>query len=218
MQPNIGVGSTGSNMTVSASIGRMFLDRGGSKRSDGGDRLLSGVHLVRVSDDTTATFDVRSDELPCLVLPAALLSGASDLDAHVLVAAEGRDIEIAKSVIALLDADAVAINLVHVTWLPEIAMSSIGESGLDDPGNQDLLMFEGAREALVERAAELRASGFRVTTHLRMNRNPAEAIARYLQQRPAELLILGLGRHGAGIGRDVMRSDPLPLLFVNARG
>lgn len=217
-QPSVGVGSTSTAAIVSAVIRRLFLGGGDSGRHAPDLHELPGVRVAFVDDDDTALLDVRSDVLPYLVLPRVAMRESTGSVARVVIAAEGRDAGIARAVIALLDPEAVAIELVHVTWLPGIALSRIDDQGIDNPSNQDLLMFEGAREALLERAGELRASGFQVTSHLRMNRSPADAIIMYLRERPAQLLVLGLGRHGAGIGRDAMHSWPLPLLFVNARG
>ena len=184
--------------------------------ADRPNEMTIGVATWILGD--SPNFNPQAEELPQLVLPPVGSTEYASSPARVVVAAEGRDARIAHSIIRLLNPENVTIELVHVTWLPGIAASPIDASGIDNPGHQDLLMYDGAREALIERASELREAGFRVTTHLRLARHPADAIVAHLQDRPVQLFVLGLGRHGAGIGRDVMRANPLPLLFVNARG
>lgn len=152
-----------------------------------------------------------------LAVPSNRIDQPQDEPALVVVAAEGRDERIAVEVARLLDPARARVALLHVTWLPGFASAPIPEHGLDDPAASDLLMYEGAREALIDRAAELRAAGFVVSTHLRIARHPAEALVAQLEARTSTMLVLGLGRHGAGIGREVLRRSPLPILYVDAR-
>jgi hypothetical protein len=50
-----------------------------------------------------------------------------------------------------------------------------------------------------------------------MARRPADAIVQLAAEQRPVLVVLGLGRHGAGIGETVMRDAELPVLFVASR-
>jgi hypothetical protein len=70
----------------------------------------------------------------------------------------------------------------------------------------------------VETAAALRDVGFSVQTHLRGDRQPVAGISSFVSEYPAQLVVLGLGRHGLGIGRGLWRRHALPILYLDARG
>jgi hypothetical protein len=133
------------------------------------------------------------------------------------VAAEGADRNIAAEVAALLDPGVVGIDIVHVTWLPGIVMSPLGPEGLDNPQPPDLLLYRGAHEALIDTAQALRDAGFSVHAHLRENRHPSAALLKEIEQLAPAMAVLGLGKHGAGIGRDILRETRIPVLYVAAR-
>lgn len=157
------------------------------------------------------------DVLPLLVLPE---DGERPPDrdvSRVFVAVEGSDTKMVGTITGLLDPGNVGIALVHVTWIPGIAGASIGEGGLDNPSASDLLAYEGAREALVGTADALSAAGFTVSTHLREDRDPAGPLADLVERHDADLFVLGLGRHGAGIGRRLLERVRVPVLYVRAR-
>jgi hypothetical protein len=181
-------------------------------------RSDQAVVIERVELPDADPTGLDKDTLPFLAIPEAeSLRTRSSEPAAVLMCAEGRDTGIARSIIALLRPDRCAVNLVHVTWLPGVVPSPIDANGLDNPHPTSLLAFRDARTALIDRADELRAAGFTVTTHLRMARDPADAIVPLAVDLRPGLVILGLGRHGAGIGETVMRDTQLPVLFVASR-
>jgi hypothetical protein len=175
------------------------------------------VEWLAVAD--TDPQSLAKDTLPFLALPLHAEPDGGDIQsARVLVSAEGRDVGIAQAIVALLCPERCAIDLLHVTWLPSIVSSPIDERGVDNPHPTSLLAYQGAREALVDRAEELRAVGFAVSTYLRMSRNPEDAIVAFARGRRPLLGVLGLGRHGAGIGRVLMRETALPTLYLSVRG
>jgi hypothetical protein len=159
---------------------------------------------------------LRRELLPMLLLPLEPVHQPA-ASAPVVVALEGKDSGMPARLSELFDPRAVKFSLLHVTWLPGIVAAPIDEHGLDDPAPTDLLLYDGALNALVDMPAELRAAGYDVTTHLRMSRQPSEGIAAFVIQREAACVVLGLGRHGAGIGRNVIRQPRIPVLYVDAR-
>lgn len=160
--------------------------------------------------------EITKERLPLVVVPAGW-SEADDGTSTVIVAIEGADRRMAAQVRSLLDPTTATLALVHVTWVPGTVASPLPADGLDNPQPIDLLLYRGATEALVDAAEELRAAGFTVTTHLREARHPAEAIDAVVSRMSPVLLVLGLGRHGAGIGRDILRRARVPILYVDAR-
>lgn len=170
------------------------------------ERLPPGRHESRY---------LKNDRLPFVVLPedrdAILTPGL------VLVALEGADRQMAGGLGSLLNPDHVSLALIHVTWLSGIVTSPLDNNGLDDPQPSDLLLYRGAREALITTADKLRDLGFDVHTYLRDDRDPAVPIAEFSKEVGPTLIALGLGRHGAGIGERLLKSVRLPVLFVRAR-
>lgn len=182
------------------------------------DAAGEAVYVARVERGADEPPGLSSDRLPFLALPDDLATAApADGAARVLVAVEGRDVLMADALAALLNPETVRLALVHVTWVPGIAKSPLDVGGIDDPQPSDLLAYQGAREALIGTATELRSSGFTTSTHLRESRDPAQAIADLIDDQQPVLFALGLGRHGAGIGRRVMERVRVATLFVRAR-
>ncbi len=193
--------------------GIAFLASDGSK-SDGAYGVR--VSFLAPSDDEPS--GVTSDALPVLVLPEGdQTRGVPDGGNQILVAVEGRDTEMAAALASILLPSEVSIGLVHVTWVPGIAGSPIGDDGVDNPHASELLAFQGAREALVETADDLRSRGFSVSTHLRESKDPSAPIVEMIGRHHPAMFALGLGRHGAGIGRRVLERVRVPVLFVQAR-
>lgn len=180
-----------------------------------GESVVRVARVERAEDEPPG---LSGDRLPFLALPENP-SAAEPVDgaARVIVAVEGRDVEMADALARLLDPSSVQLALVHVTWVPGIAQSPLESGGIDNPQPSDLLAYQGAREALIGTATELRSFGFRTSTHLRESRDPAQAIADLIEQQQPALFALGLGRHGAGIGRRVMERVRVATLFVRAR-
>jgi hypothetical protein len=174
---------------------------------------------VRVRSASEAELDsvVQRRDLPLLVVPERPAGGSVQLPVPVVVAVEGRDTAMAREVARVLDPSRSAILLLHATWVPPTAGVAVPPQGIDDPTTVDLLAFEGARDALVGTGTALREAGFDVRAHLRGGRHPATALSTLLAERPASLVVLGLGRHGLGIGRDLWRRHALPILYLDAR-
>lgn len=180
----------------------------------------SGHSVLLLSHESLAGLpEPRRAALPVLAMQLGIEAGSVPVGGRstVLVAVEGRDWKMSREIAALFDPERAMLRLLHVTWLPGTASSPIDEEGIDDPSPSDLLMYDGARDALIQRATELREAGFVVTTHLRLNRRPSAALAAEVERLAPSLIVLGLGRHGAGIGRDLWRAESTPILFVNAR-
>lgn len=180
------------------------------------DRVLSVAHLAPSS---TEMRHLHSSTLPYLALPAEHVPARDGQGRLALVAVEGRDHLMAGALTDLLDPAVVGIGLMHVTWLPPMTSSPLESSGLDNPDPADLLAFQGAREALVDTARALRSAGFDVSTHLREDRDPAGPLAATIRRQQPDLFVLGLGSHGAGIGRRVLEAEgvSVPVLYVRAR-
>lgn len=175
----------------------------------------TAITVERLPAEGNEPRHLRNDRLPFILLPE---DRATARDPRlVLVALEGADRQMADTLGRLLSPDAVSLALIHVTWLSGIVTSPLDEAGLDDPAPSDLLLYRGAREALVTTADELRDLGFDVHTYLRENRDPAVPIAEFSKEVGPALIALGLGRHGAGIGERLLKSIRLPVLFVRAR-
>lgn len=180
--------------------------RGDRERSVTVEPLPAGHHEPR---------HLSADRLPFIVLPASLDPIKSP--GLVLVALEGADRQMASALEQLLNPENTSLALIHVTWLSGIVSSPLDEEGLDDPEPSDLLLYRGAREALVTTANELREIGFDVHTYLREHRDPAVPIAEFSKEAGPTLIALGLGRHGAGIGERLLKTISAPVLFVRAR-
>jgi hypothetical protein len=179
---------------------------------------IEGVRVAFLEDSENEPPDLSPETLPLLVLPAGMSVPQVAPDGQrVLVAVEGRDEKIAAALARVLDPERAMLALLHVTWIPGIAGSPLDRAGLDDPHPSDLLAYDGAREALVGTPGDLRRLGFSVTTHLRESRDPAVSIAEFIAQHDVAMFVLGLGRHGAGIGRHVLERVRIPTLFVRAR-
>jgi hypothetical protein len=135
-----------------------------------------------------------------------------------LVAVERHDTLMASQQTPLLNPARTSLELLHVAWLPAIEPSPTAGAGLDDPRPADLVAYDGAKEALVDCAAQLRAGGFKVATHLRENRETIDALTDAAERFMPNLVVLGRGRHGIGLGRVLLREQRLPVLYVAARG
>lgn len=182
------------------------------------DEAGASVRVATVERADAEPAGLSNDALPLLALPEDPASAAPVGNAaRVVVAVEGRDTLMADALAALLNPERALLALVHVTWVPGIAGSPLDIGGLDDPEPSDLLAYQGAREALIGTTTELRRHGFSVSTYLRESRDPAPAIAALIEQQRPAMFALGLGRHGAGIGRRVMEQIRVATLFVRAR-
>ena len=175
------------------------------------------VRFATLPADETEPPGLENDELPYLALPDDTMAGPGEGGCLALVAVEGRDRLMADAVAPLLDPNTVSIGLMHVTWMPRTIASPLPEGGLDNPEPGELLVYQGAREALVDTAGGLRAAGFDVSTHLREDRDPSRPLAETIARQGPDLFVLGLGRHGAGIGRRVLEATRIPMLYVRAR-
>ena len=175
------------------------------------------VTVERIAAGSGGPDALRERTLPFLAIPDEQDARPAGSGCLAVVAVEGRDREMARAVAALLDPSVTGIALVHVTWVPPTIESPFGGDGIDNPDVADLLAYEGAREALVETARVLRAAGFEVSTHLREDRDPANVLARLVDEQRPDLFVLGLGRHGAGIGKRVLDEVSVPVLYVKAR-
>jgi nucleotide-binding universal stress UspA family protein len=177
------------------------------------------VSVELLSGNDAEPRELRPADLPHLVLPFGHEESAGLAPvAPVIVASEGADARMGVEVRRLLNPERVEIHVIHVTWLTGIVTSPLPAAGLDNPRASDLLLYRGAREALVDTADQLRLARFRVVTHLRENRSPAQEVAELARELRPALVVLGLGRHGAGIGAELLRDAGLPVLFVRARG
>lgn len=173
--------------------------------------------IVPLPAGATDVVGISHAQLPLLVCPQDMPGVDSGIPIRVLVAAEGADRKITAMLSSLLSPATVTLAIIHVTWVPGIASSPLPEQGLDNPQPIDLLIYRGANDALVDTAAALRDARFTVTTHLREARQPAGPILTEISRTAPDMFVLGLGRHGEGIGRDVLREIRLPILYVNAR-
>jgi hypothetical protein len=162
---------------------------------------------------------LRESSAAVLVVPDEAHDSEERLDlATVLVGVERHDAQMARKLTELLNPARTRLELLHVAWVPGIVPSPTARAGLDDPQPADLVAYDGAKEALIDCAAQLRDGGFNVTTHLRENRETIDALtAAALRFKPA-VVVLGRGRHGIGLGRTLLRAQRLPVLYVAARG
>lgn len=176
-----------------------------------------GVLVQRLSTFELEAAALTSALLPLLVIPAEWNLALPEEGVLTLVAAEGADKRLAVAVCALLDPVATGLAIVHATWLPGTVASPLPVEGLDNPEPSELLLYRGAVEALVETASTLREFGFSVSTHLREARDPAEALAGVIDEARPALVVLGLGKHGAGIGSRLLQEARVPILYVAAR-
>jgi hypothetical protein len=162
---------------------------------------------------------LRDGDTAVLVVPdRATIPANLPSPATVLVAVERHDGQMARRLIELLNPAGTNLELLHVAWLPGIVPSPTAGAGLDNPQPTDLMAYDGAKEALLDCAAQLRAGGFNVATHLRENRATLEALTVATQRYTPALVVLGRGRHGVGLGRSLLREQQLPVLYVAARG
>jgi hypothetical protein len=175
------------------------------------------INAAPLPASTTEPDVLTSRILPLLVVPEDAPERTPDGDCLALVAVEGRDSQMASAIASLLDPSHTRIALIHATWLPRTIRSPLDSGGMDNPEPADLLVFSGAREALINTRNALMRLGFHVSSHLREDRNPARPIIEMCQKVNPQLLVLGLGRHGAGIGRHVLEEERIPTLFVKAR-
>ncbi len=175
------------------------------------------VSVFPLAAGSTEPDNLDNDNLPYLCLPADRPVPVDGEGGLVLVAVEGKDRLMAESIAELLDPRSVVIGLMHVTWMPRTVDSPLGSGGLNNPDTGELLLYHGAREALVVTAHALREAGFDVSTHLREDRDPAVPLTETILQQQPDLVVLGLGRHGAGIARRVLAEARVPMLFVKAR-
>lgn len=155
---------------------------------------------------------------PLLLVPNQAAMPFVSADPLVLVAVERTDVRMAAALTELLNPDRARLAVAHVTWLPGTASSPTGGAGLDDPLPSELLAYDGARVALLDTAGALRAAGFRVSTHLREDRDREEALAALVAQWRPTLLVLGRGKHGLGPGRHIVEADGIPALLADSRG
>ncbi len=190
--------------------GMSFRPTTGSRDSE--KLVVYVAHLPAGSSDPPV---LDAHHLPYLAIPEDRPEtvGGGQL---ALVAIEGNDRHMARAISLLIEPQ-VVIGLMHVTWLPKTIDSPLGVGGLNNPDANELLIYRGAREALIDSANALRDSGYEVSTHLREGRDPAQILADTIRRQQPDLFILGLGRHGAGIGRRVLEEARVPVLFVNAR-
>jgi hypothetical protein len=182
----------------------------------GDESALTGAHVTVVQGPRESPPAVTSAEVPLLAIPLPYVAPPG-LPLAVVVAAEGHDHFLAAQIQRLLNPAATRVDLIHVTWLPHIISTADASRDIDNPEATELLAFEGAPEALVTTADALQAAGFQVSAHLRHDRQPVEALKRYVASKPPALIVVGLHRHGEGIGRVLMRATGRPVLFVEAR-
>lgn len=206
------------NHIATASLQQCFLPDVRKRFAERAPRSEGAVlSVVPIPASATEPENLGNNNLPLLAIPAGSSAAPSETGCLALVAVEGRDRQMASALTALLDPDNTRIALIHATWLPRTIRSPLEAGGMDNPDPADLLVFSGAREALVNTANDLRRSGFDVSSHLREDRNPAKPIIAMIQSLGPKLLVLGLGRHGAGIGRRILARERIPMLFVKAR-
>lgn len=175
------------------------------------------VYVAQLPAGSADPERLDTHHLPYLTIPEDRPPAVGGESRLALVAVEGRDRKMAEALSELLDPSIVSIGLMHVTWMPKTIVSPLEEGGMDNPEVGDLLVYQGAREALIDTASALRQAGFYVSTHLREDRDPARPLAATIRDQNPDLFILGLGRHGAGIGRRVLEEVRIPVLFVRAR-
>lgn len=175
------------------------------------------VLVERLAAGETEPQGLTRDALPLLAIPSGWSLELPAEGVLTLVAAEGADHLLADSVTQLLVPEVTGLAILHATWLPGTVASPLEAGGLDNPEPSELLLYRGAVEALVETAAALRRAGFTVSTHLREARDPAEALRAVIAEADPALVVLGLGKHGAGIGQRLLREVSVPILYVAAR-
>ena len=207
------------NQIVGAGLRKCFLPDV-QFRLDDGDHTKSGGKTITVANVPPSTDEppgLKGDALPMLAIPEDSPRTTEEGDCLALVAVEGRDRQMARAITRVLNPSTTRIALLHVTWLPRTITSPLEPEGLDNPEPADLLLFYGARQALINTGNELLIAGFSVSTHLREDRDPARPLVEMIRSQRPNLLILGLGRHGAGIGRHILEVERIPELFVKAR-
>jgi hypothetical protein len=182
-----------------------------------GQTVATDVLVERLAAGQTEPLGLTRDALPLLAIPSDWNLELPAEGVLTLVAAEGADHLLANSVTQLLVPAVTGLAILHVTWLPGTVASPLEASGLDNPEPSELLLYRGAVEALVETANGLRQAGFNVSTHLREARDPAEALRAIIDEARPALVVLGLGKHGAGIGQRLLREVSVPILYVAAR-
>jgi hypothetical protein len=185
------------------------------------DAAATSRHIVRVEvlrSGESEDASLAEGDHAVLVMPEQVVWPTHLLTpARVIVAVERGDTAMAQRLSELLNPARVRIALLHVAWLPAVVPSPTDGAGFDNPTAAELVAYDGAQAVLLDTAAALQAAGFHVTTHLREDREPAVAPARLAAQDTPAMVVLGRGRHGAGIGRELLHERQLPILFVAAR-
>jgi hypothetical protein len=174
------------------------------------------VEALRMGELEPAS--VRDGKTAVLVVPDT--DDATDeppASATVLVGVERHDALMASKLLELLNPDRVTLELMHVAWLTGIVPSQNAGAGIDNPQPSELVAYDGAKEALIDRAEELRSGEFQVATHLREDRETLHALRAAAERLAPELVVLGHGRHGLGLGRALLAERRLPVLYVAAR-
>lgn len=173
------------------------------------------VEALRASE--AAPERLTDGDFALLVVPESGAVAPSAAAVRALVGVETRDVRMAQVVAQLLHPAHVAIELAHIARLSSITTSPTGGEGLDNPRPLDLLMYEGARDALITIGDDLRAVGFSVNTRLREGRDAGAALEALADALAPALIVLGRGRHGSGPGRRLLERG-LPVLYAPARG
>lgn len=169
---------------------------------------------------------IRCTSLPLLVVHPAF---GSHLPAevrtfrHIMVPLDGS--ELSASILGpaadLALASKAKLTLVHVVSSSAVLGTRIFPVLPDDIGPA----MEKAREYLEGKAAELRARGLTVDTHVEEHESPGRAIAAVADKLDAD--VIALATHGYGglkrallgsVADKVLRSSPLPLLAQRPKG
>jgi hypothetical protein len=184
------------------------------------ERSVSPDPVILVEPSSASNGDPKfldSHHVPYLAVPESTAYQPLRDRWRIVVGVEGDDRRIADSIIALIEPSTAGLALVHVTWLTGLVTSPLARIEFDNPKPSDLLLYRGARSALIDTARQLEENGFTVSTHLRNNKDPASALFEVVTEARPNLVILGLGRHGGGIGQRLQQHVPVPVLFVSSR-
>jgi hypothetical protein len=180
------------------------------------DRPHDGTTVWVATPALDGSLPVSARNVPLLAL-AAVAQAPVAPPRLAVVAVEGRDRRMADQIAGLLNPATTRLALVHVTWVPGLAPSPLDPTGIDNPAPTDLLAYEGASDALIDTAQALRDAGFVVSTHLRQDKHPGVALRAFVSEAAPALIVVGLHRHGEGIGTLLLRDTARPVLFVDAR-